>query len=205
MSILRLKNCPKWPKRTGICLYNDLVVTCFLFTHNSYDDCENTCTLSYYHHQFGSMTYLPLSRVRSWNNDSRCMPFYSLINNEYHGLWLHCERYSTCYKVYIRWKMTSCKKKSYPMNELLIMSGVPCNSHNIVYSSYKTALLSKANKIYSPCRIVIGERLGVYLYIKICIWVLSFVSSVQKHMVLVCIVRVPHRWYEDSVVPVRDE
>ena len=40
-----------------------------------YDDCENTCTLSCYHHQIGSMTPLPLSRVRTLNNGMRCMPF----------------------------------------------------------------------------------------------------------------------------------
>ena len=30
------------------------------------------CTLSYYHHQIGSMNHLLLFRVRSWNNDMRC-------------------------------------------------------------------------------------------------------------------------------------
>ena len=33
-------------------------------THFSSDDCENTCILSY-HHQIGSMTHLPLLRLRS--------------------------------------------------------------------------------------------------------------------------------------------
>ena len=33
-------------------------------------------TLSYYHHQIGSMNYYPLFRVRSWNNGVRCMSFY---------------------------------------------------------------------------------------------------------------------------------
>ena len=41
---------------------------CIQLTHFSYTDCENTWTLSYYQHQIGSMTYLPLFRVRSWNN-----------------------------------------------------------------------------------------------------------------------------------------
>ena len=36
-------------------------------------------TLSYYHHQIGSMNYYPLFRVRSWNNDMRCMSLYILI------------------------------------------------------------------------------------------------------------------------------
>ena len=42
---------------------------CFQFTH----------TLSYYHHQIGSMNYYPLFRVRSWNNGVRCMSFCILI------------------------------------------------------------------------------------------------------------------------------
>ena len=37
-------------------------------------------TLSYYHHQIGSMNYYPLFRVRSWNNSMRCMSFYILMN-----------------------------------------------------------------------------------------------------------------------------
>ena len=32
-------------------------------------------SLSYYHHQIGSMNYYTLFRVRSWNNDVRCMSF----------------------------------------------------------------------------------------------------------------------------------
>ena len=53
---------------------------CIHLTHFSYDDCVNTCTLSYYHyHQIGSMTHLPLFRVRSWNNGVRCMSFYILM------------------------------------------------------------------------------------------------------------------------------
>ena len=33
-------------------------------------------TLSYYHHQIGSMNYYPLLRVSSWNNGVRCMSLY---------------------------------------------------------------------------------------------------------------------------------
>ena len=33
-------------------------------------------TLSYYHHQIGSMNYSPLFKVRSWNNGMRCMSLY---------------------------------------------------------------------------------------------------------------------------------
>ena len=53
------------------------------FTHFSYDDCENTCTLSYYHHQIGSMTHLPLFRVRSWNNGMRCIAFRIIMESLY--------------------------------------------------------------------------------------------------------------------------
>ena len=40
---------------------------------------DNIYTLSYYHHQIGSMNYYPLFRVRSWNNGVRFMSFYILI------------------------------------------------------------------------------------------------------------------------------
>ena len=48
---------------------------CFQFTHFPSDDWENIYTLSYYHHQSGSMNYYPLFRVRSWNNGVRFMSF----------------------------------------------------------------------------------------------------------------------------------
>ena len=51
---------------------------CFQLTHFPCDDWENIYTLSYYHHQIGSMKYYPLFRVRSWNNGVRCMSLYSL-------------------------------------------------------------------------------------------------------------------------------
>ena len=53
---------------------------CIQLTHFFYDDCENICTRSYYHHQIGSMTHLPLFRIRSWNNVMRCMSFYILMS-----------------------------------------------------------------------------------------------------------------------------
>ena len=40
---------------------------------------ERIYTLSYYHHQIGSMNYYPLFRVRSWNNGMRCMSLHILI------------------------------------------------------------------------------------------------------------------------------
>ena len=51
---------------------------CFQFTHFLCVDWDNIYTLSYYHHQLGSMNYYPLFRVRSWNNGMRCMSFYIL-------------------------------------------------------------------------------------------------------------------------------
>ena len=53
---------------------------CFQFIYFSCDGWEKIYTLSYYHHQIGSMNYYPLFRVRSWNNGVRCMSFY-IINN----------------------------------------------------------------------------------------------------------------------------
>ena len=35
-------------------------------------------TLSYYHHQIGSMNYYPLFRARSWNNGMHCMSIFLL-------------------------------------------------------------------------------------------------------------------------------
>ena len=54
---------------------------CFQFTHSPCDDSENIYTLSYHHDQIGSMNYYPLFRVRSWNNDVRCMYFYILMHH----------------------------------------------------------------------------------------------------------------------------
>ena len=60
-----------------------MVFACLYITPSHYhflcDDWENIYTLSYYHHQIGSMNYNPLFRVRSWNNGMRCMSFYILI------------------------------------------------------------------------------------------------------------------------------
>ena len=53
---------------------------CFQFTHFPCDDWENIYTLSYYHHEIGSMNYYPLFRVRSWNNDMRCMSSFVLVS-----------------------------------------------------------------------------------------------------------------------------
>ena len=48
-------------------------------THFSYDDCENMCTLSYCYNQIGSITYLPLFRVKSWNNGVCCMSLCIIV------------------------------------------------------------------------------------------------------------------------------
>ena len=53
---------------------------CFQFTHFLCDDWKNIYTLSYYHHQIGSMNYYQLFLgLGSWNNGMRCMSFYILI------------------------------------------------------------------------------------------------------------------------------
>ena len=41
------------------------------------------CTLSYHHHQIGSMNHKPLFRVRSWNNGMRCMSYYVLLYKQF--------------------------------------------------------------------------------------------------------------------------
>ena len=51
-------------------------VVCFQFTQSLCDDSDNIYTLSYHHHQIGSMSYYLLIMVRSWNNGVRCMSFY---------------------------------------------------------------------------------------------------------------------------------
>ena len=48
-------------------------------THFSFDDCKNTCTWSYPHHQIGSVTHLPLFMVKSWNNGVHCMYFFEFL------------------------------------------------------------------------------------------------------------------------------
>ena len=50
---------------------------CFQFTNFPCYDWENIYiyTLSYYHHQIGSMNYYPFFRLRSWKNGVRCMSF----------------------------------------------------------------------------------------------------------------------------------
>ena len=43
-------------------------------------------TLSYYHHQIGSMNYYPLFKVRSWNKSVHCMSFCILIRKDFRFL-----------------------------------------------------------------------------------------------------------------------
>ena len=47
-------------------------------THSSYGDYGNTCTLSYYRHEIGSMTHVRFFEFRSWNGGMRCKFLYSL-------------------------------------------------------------------------------------------------------------------------------
>ena len=53
---------------------------CIQITNFSYYDCDNMCTISYYHNRIGNMTHLPFFRRWSWNNGMRCMPFYILLS-----------------------------------------------------------------------------------------------------------------------------
>ena len=56
------------------------LAVCFQFTHFLCDYWENIYTLSYYHHQIGTMNCYPLFRVRSWSNGVHCMSFCILLN-----------------------------------------------------------------------------------------------------------------------------
>ena len=78
-------------------------VVCIQLIHLSYGDCENTCTLSYYHHQIRSVSHLPL--FRSWNNGMRCMSFYILIEViPYRYEWIG----SVFTLIFLAWNMSWC-------------------------------------------------------------------------------------------------
>ena len=53
-------------------------------------------TLSYYHHQIGSMIYYPLFRIRSWNNGVRCRSFCILIG------WSEVKRFRDIFIKYLK-------------------------------------------------------------------------------------------------------
>ena len=57
----------------GLCVFSLLISPVMI---------ERLYTLSFYHHQIGSMNDYPLFMVRSWNNGVRCMSFYILLNME---------------------------------------------------------------------------------------------------------------------------
>ena len=59
--------------------YTICEAVCFQFSRFSCDDWKNVYTLSYCHHQIGSMNHYPLFRVMSRNNGMRCMSLYILI------------------------------------------------------------------------------------------------------------------------------
>ena len=42
---------------------------------------ERIYTLSYYHHQMGSVNHCPVFKVRSWNNGMRCMSLHILTTS----------------------------------------------------------------------------------------------------------------------------
>ena len=60
----------------SVIYYTICGAVCFQFTYFLCDDWDNIYTVSYYHHQIGSMNYYPLFRVRSWNNGMRFISFY---------------------------------------------------------------------------------------------------------------------------------
>ena len=52
---------------------------CIQITHFSYDECENMCTLSFYHYEVENMSHLQLLGHEIIVNGMRCMSFYILI------------------------------------------------------------------------------------------------------------------------------
>ena len=64
---------------------------CIQLTHFSYDDSENTCISSYYHHKIRRMTHFSLFKVESWNNCMHCFSYtlgreYRVMRNRYSRL-----------------------------------------------------------------------------------------------------------------------
>ena len=57
-----------------LCVFSLLISTVMI---------ERIYTLSYYHHQIGSMNYYPLFRVMLWNNGMHCMFLYIVMGSLY--------------------------------------------------------------------------------------------------------------------------
>ena len=55
----------------GVCVFSSPIFVVMI---------ERIYTLSYHHHEIGSMNYYPLLRVRSWNNGMRCISLYILFS-----------------------------------------------------------------------------------------------------------------------------
>ena len=73
---LKTLNCVGKIKRIlSVIHYTICGAVCFQFTHFPCDHWDNIYTLSYYHHQIGSMNCYPLLRVRSWNSGVRLYVF----------------------------------------------------------------------------------------------------------------------------------
>ena len=101
----------------GLCVFS---LTIFLVM------IEGIYTLSYYHHQIGSMNFNPLFRVRSWNNGTRCMYLYIVM-----GL-LCC---NFLWSVQMQASNISCH------NILLLSMVDSCNgSHPTIVSVYENAI-----------------------------------------------------------------
>ena len=77
------------PRYIGCALYGLYIHWCMKWDASITVVCHVTLlyTLSYYHHQIGSMNYYPLFRVRSWNNGVRCISFYILIDIKVRAFW----------------------------------------------------------------------------------------------------------------------
>ena len=74
-------------EETCVCVWKYMHINRFTCTG------KHTYTLSYYHHQIGSMDYYALFRVRSWNNGVRCMSFCILIYTQVWPIFLNIHSY----------------------------------------------------------------------------------------------------------------
>ena len=117
-------------------------------THFSCDDCENTCTLSCYHIQIGSMTHLLLLRVRSWNNGMRCMSFYILSNVNFIKKNIYTTGVSTsCCE--LKLTAVACTRLTFQMPPLQMKSiqlTIFCSQRVFVWISFRWSLSIRSPK-----------------------------------------------------------
>ena len=103
------------------------------------------CTLSYYHHQIGSMTHLPSFRVRSWNSGMCFMSFYNLKVPSHLDVWRE--------RVNIVWENHQhVQKRTWvPVNHLLACSKHVSNVSKTTYHRVNTVWVTFSQRFHSVC------------------------------------------------------